>query len=206
MFDSISQEATLRAYEQRWLFDIPAEHRFYLASAMQGMPDLAPCSLQAIVWSRGPAHSSDVPQALETIAHALQPGGRLLLHDYIVPGSRLRGKKARREREAGQYINSLCRLKDPAHRFYFAIDRWQDMFAAAGLEMVHATAVPQTLDFSSWLGSAPRRTGDITRLQAMLLQAPERAEAFLTPQRSAAKITFQFTDCFFLTQLAQSTT
>lgn len=200
------QDRALRVYEQRWLFDIPAENRLYLSAGEGGLPDLAPHSLQAVVWSRGPARSAAVPQVLAAIARALQPGGRLLLHDYVVPGSRLRGRKARREREAGDYINSMCRFKDPTHRRYFALEQWQDMFAAAGLETVHSTAVPQMLDFASWLGSAPRPAGDVTRLQAMLLQAPARAEAFLTPQRSAAKITFQFTDCFFLTQLAQPIT
>lgn len=195
--------SALLDYEKRWLGDLPAEHRLLInAGESETFFALPPQSLQAVVWSRGAARSTAVPQALSLIAAALQPGGRLLLHDTIVPGSRLRGKKARREREAGDYINTWVRYMDPTHQRYFTADRWHDMLGAAGLRVIYSELELRAVDFGAWVGDTPRPAADVIRLEAMLLQAPEKVGAFLTPLSSPARITFQFTDCFILTELA----
>jgi hypothetical protein len=156
-----------------------------------------------VIWSHGPARAADVPQALAAVANLMAPNGRLLIHDYLVPGNRLRGKKAQRERNAGRYINTWTRLAHPQHQRYFNADAWQDMLAQAGLQTVRWTTEQQPTDFAAWLGDAPRLPQERLRLEAMLRQAPERVEAFLTPVSSAARIAFQLTDFFILAELAQ---
>jgi hypothetical protein len=97
-----------------------------------------------------------------------------------VPGSRLHGKRADREREAGAYVNAFEKLRDPSHVRCLSFDEWGDALADAGLMVVAAETIDKRLTFETW---AARHTPEMqTRLRAMLLQAPEAARAFLDPR------------------------
>jgi len=61
-----------------------------------GAFDLVTCRIAA-------HHFADIGRFLRESARALRPGGLLAVVDNVVPCSRLRGKRADRQRQAGAY-------------------------------------------------------------------------------------------------------
>ena len=138
-----------------------------------GAFDLVTCRI-------APHHFADIDRFLAEAARALRPGGLLAVVDNVVPGSRLRGKKADRERKAGDYVNAFEKLRDPSHVRCLSFEAWMDALAAVGLVVGAAETIDKRLTFETW---AARHTSAMqTRLRAMLLQAPEIARAFLDPR------------------------
>ena len=142
-----------------------------------------------------PHHFADIGRFLAEAARVLLPGGVLAVVDNIVPGSRLRGKRADRQREAGAYVNAFEKLRDPSHVRCLSEEEWLDALAAAGLVVVARETLDKRLTFETW---AARHTPVMqTRLRAMLLQAPEAARAFLDP-RSEGLTTFRLREGLFI--------
>ena len=138
-----------------------------------GAFDLVTCRI-------APHHFADIGRFLREAARALRPGGLLAVVDNVVPGSRLRGKRADRERQAGDYVNAFEKLRDPSHVRCLSFEAWVDALVAAGLVVSAAETLDKRLTFETW---AARHTPEMqTRLRAMLLQAPEAARAFLDPR------------------------
>jgi len=138
-----------------------------------GAFDLVTCRI-------APHHFADIGRFLREAARALRPGGLLAVVDNVVPGNRLRGKRADRERQAGDYVNAFEKLRDPSHVRCLSFEAWTDALAAAGLVVTAAETLDKRLTFETW---AARHTPEMqTRLRAMLLQAPEAARAFLDPR------------------------
>ncbi len=200
------QQIQLAQVLHAWIGDIDPQRILDLSGRSNFSTGLtlphAQSSLQLVLWSHGPSRCAGVQRALHEIARVLAPQGRLLLHDYLVPGSRLRGKKARRERDAGHYINLWTRLRGQEHYAYYAVDDWVYMLAQAGLRSIETETEQRIVEFADWLGDRPRQLHERQRLEAMLLQAPQRVEAFLTPMQSTARITFQGTEFFILAELS----
>ena len=138
-----------------------------------GAFDLVTCRI-------APHHFADIGRFLREAARALRPGGLLAVVDNVVPGSRLRGKRADRERQAGDYVNAFEKLRDPSHVRCLSFEAWVDALVAAGLVVSASETLDKRLTFETW---AARHTPEMqTRLRAMLLQAPEAARAFLDPR------------------------
>ena len=153
-----------------------------------GAFDLVTCRI-------APHHFADIGRFLAEAARALPPGGRLAVVDNVVPGSRLRGKRADRERQAGVYVNVFEMLRDPSHVRCLSVEAWQDALVAAGLVVEAAETLDKRLTFETW---AARHDADTqTRLRAMLLQAPEAARAFLDP-RVEGVTTFRLREGLFV--------
>ncbi len=139
--------------------------------------DLVTCRIAA-------HHFADAGHFLAEAARVLRPGGLLAVVDNVVPGSRLRGKRADRERLAGEYVNAFEKLRDPSHVRCLSVEQWHDALAAAGLTVEVTETLDKRLTFETWAAGAGWRpdTPEMTRLRAMLLQAPEMARAFLAPR------------------------
>ena len=153
-----------------------------------GTFDLVTCRIAA-------HHFADVGRFLREAARALRPGGLLAVVDNVVPGSRLRGKRADRQREAGAYVNAFEKLRDPSHVRCLSLEEWADALVAAGLAVATTETLDKRLTFETW---AARHTPEMqTRLRAMLLQAPEAARAFLDP-RVEGVTTFRLREGLFI--------
>ena len=153
-----------------------------------GTFDLVTCRIAA-------HHFADVGRFLREAARALRPGGLLAVVDNVVPGSRLRGKRADRQREAGAYVNAFEKLRDPSHARCLSLEEWADALVAAGLAVATTETLDKRLTFETW---AARHTPEMqTRLRAMLLQAPEAARAFLDP-RMEGVTTFRLREGLFI--------
>ncbi len=158
-----------------------------------GAFDLVTCRIAA-------HHFADVGRFLSEAARALRPGGRLAVVDNVVPGSRLRGKRADRQRQAGAYVNAFEKLRDPSHVRCLSVEEWADALAAAGLVVETTETLDKRLTFETWAARAgwgATQPAMQTRLRAMLLQAPEVAREFLDP-RVDGVTTFRLSEGVFI--------
>ena len=143
-----------------------------------------------------PHHFPDVGRFITEAARVLRPGGMLAVVDNIVPGSRLRGKKADRQREAGQYVNTFEKLRDPSHVRCLSYEEWLDALVAAGLTIETAETLDKRLTFETW---AARHTPEMqTRLRVLLLRAPAAAAEFLDPQTDTGLTKFRLREGLFV--------
>ncbi|MBP6016635.1 MAG: methyltransferase domain-containing protein [Candidatus Promineofilum sp.] len=154
-----------------------------------GAFDLVTCRI-------APHHFPDIGRFVAEAARVLRPGGALAVVDNIVPGSPLRGKKANRQREAGQYVNAFEKLRDPSHVRCLSYEEWLDALVTAGLTTETAETLDKRLTFETW---AARHTPEMqTRLRVLLLRAPADAAEFLDPQTHTGLTTFRLREGLFV--------
>ena len=156
--------------------------------------DLVTCRIAA-------HHFPDNGRFLSEAARVLKPGGQMALVDNIVAGSRLRGKKANRQRDAGGYVNAFEKLRDPSHHRALSVDEWLDLFVDAGFSNIHQETHRKKMDFDSWTDRLHVTPEDQTRLKAMLLQAPTAVADFLTPQTTGDRIAFYLNEAIIIGRL-----
>ncbi len=166
--------------------------RFELADA-EDLPydndtfDLVTCRI-------APHHFPDIQQFIYEAARVLKPGGLLAVVDNIVPGTHLRGKKARLLNAAGAYVNAFEKLRDPSHGRCWSASEWMHGFQQAGFAVQHQELLAKEMEFGSWVARMQVSPEDTVRLRAMLTQAPTAVADFLTPQISNDRITFHLTE------------
>jgi SAM-dependent methyltransferase len=144
---------------------------------------------------------SDPNKYLQDTGRILKPQGLLAVTTYLVPGTRLRGKKARRLLEAGEYINAWCQLRDSQHRRFYSQNGWEDLLLANSFEIVNQETASNRFDFDWWVDRTSPNEYDRLRLKAMVIQAPEKAREFLTPQFSGDRIRFHLPEITILATL-----
>lgn len=157
--------------------------------------DLITCRLAA-------HHFPDVGAFLRQVARLLRPGGWLAVVDNVVPGSRLHGKKAWLQRQAGRYINAYEKLRDPSHQRCLSLEEWQDGLRMAGFLLVHQELLAMVLDFHEYAERAGVSELNKIRLRAMLFQAPQPVRAILTPQKAGDRITFHLWEAIIIAKLS----
>lgn len=146
-------------------------------------------------------HFSNISQFMAESARVLKPNGILAIVDNVVPGSRLRGKKAKLQREAGKYVNAFEKLRDPSHGRALSVQEWLDAFQKAQFTMLHHETSTKRMEFASWAQRMGASSETITRLKAMLIQAPQQVADFLTPQFTGDRIEFQLTEAILIGRL-----
>jgi SAM-dependent methyltransferase len=150
------------------------------------------------------AHLDITPALLGELRRLLISGGYLLLLDRLVPGSHLRGKKARQLRHAGEFINAWFALRTPDHRGYLSIDAWTELFSTGAWKVHERSECESIIDFDLWLADQLLDRETRTRLEAMLIQAPENVQRFLTPRRSGDRIAFRLVSIAILATAIES--
>ncbi|MBK8901898.1 MAG: methyltransferase domain-containing protein [Anaerolineaceae bacterium] len=149
-----------------------------------------------------PHHFPDIQQFINEAARVLKPGGLLAVVDNIVPGTHLRGKKARLLNEAGAYVNAFEKLRDPSHGRCWSISEWEHGFAKAGFAVLHQELLSKEIEFGPWAARMQVSPDDMIRLKTMLVQAPTAVTDFLTPQISNDRITFRLTELLIVGRLS----
>ncbi len=82
-----------------------------------------------------------VHELLDTTAWLLEasriirPQGSLMIRTLSVPGTRLRGKKARKLRESAEYINAFFQLRSPRDGRYYSQNQWEDLLMETGFDI-----------------------------------------------------------------------
>jgi len=143
-----------------------------------------------------PHHFPDIGRFLAEATRVLRPGGTLAVVDNVVPGGRLRGRKADRQRQAGDYVNAFEKLRDPSHVRCLSFEEWLDALAAAGLTVTTQETLDKRLTFETW---AARHTPEMqTRLRVLLTRAPQAAVEFLNVQTTTGLTTFRLREGLFI--------
>jgi ubiquinone/menaquinone biosynthesis C-methylase UbiE len=156
-----------------------------------GTFDLVTCRLAA-------HHFPDVARFVAESARVLRQGGVLGLVDNVGPGSFGRGKEDQQQREAGRYVNSFEKLRDPSHVIYHSIEAWKRHFYEAGLRLVHHEVANKQLDFDDWALRMRVSPVNTVRLRAMLRQAPAAAAEYLAPEYVGAKTFFNLQEAILV--------
>ncbi|MBN2469277.1 MAG: methyltransferase domain-containing protein [Anaerolineae bacterium] len=130
-----------------------------------GSFDLVTCRI-------APHHFPNVQGFVNEAARVIRPGGQVAVIDQIMPGNR----------KAARYVNAFERLRDPSHAWAFSRPRWEGIFKAAGLEIVHSEEFTRRHRLAEWAARMRCSPDVVTRLQAMLIQAPEKAAEWLQPE------------------------
>lgn len=159
-------------------------------------------SLDLVVCEHLSGYCADLDDLLVRVTEALKPGGLLAVMDTIMPGSRLRGKKAVLQRRAGDYVNAMMKLGAGGNGRYLSLEGWQDVFRVANITITHQETTKREIDLHTWVHDAKVPHATRARLRAMLVQAPEPVAAFLTPQSANDRITFYLTDIVLIGRLA----
>lgn len=149
-----------------------------------------------------PHHFPDIQQFIHEAARVLKPDGLLAVVDNIVPGTHLRGKKARLVNEAGAYVNAFEKLRDPSHGRCWSVNEWEHGFAKAGFAVQHQELLHKEMEFGPWAARMQVSPEDTIRLKAMLAQAPTAVADFLTPQMCNDRITFRLTELLIVGKLS----
>ena len=153
-----------------------------------------------IGWS--PGFSRALDPLFSDPARFLKPGGILLLNTPIVPGSRLRGKKAARQRQAGDYLNTMLRFHRRENGRCLSQAQWQDALIQAGIHPKWEQICVVTYEFHAWAAQAGQLSPpDRLRLQALLVQAPTVVLEFLTLQIVGDRIPFRWKQLVFIGKL-----
>lgn len=183
---------TIELAEERGLRNVLAT-----AADAEGLP--FPDGIFDLVTSRMAAHHFPrIDHFLDEAGRVLRPGGVLLLVDNVVPGSVRRGKKGRLQREAGRYLNAFDRLRDPSHQQCLSIYAWREALYAAGFSIEHEEVARKELDFGAWTARMDVAPADVTRLRAMLRQAPNEVLEFLTPVFQGDTIKFYLSEALLV--------
>jgi len=172
-----------------------ATNVLFAAGDVEELP-LADGAFDAVTCRIAPHHFPDVGRFVAEAARVIRPGGALAVVDNVVPGSRLRGKRADRVRAAGAYVNAFEKLRDPSHNRCLSLEEWRDALTAAGLVVEVEETLDKRLTFETW---AARHTPAMRlRLKAMLFQAPVDARTFLDPRAEGELTTFRLQEGLFV--------
>lgn len=168
---------------------------FFTVGDVEDLP-FAAGTFDAVTCRIAPHHFPDIGRFIVEAARVLRSGGVLAVVDNTVPGSRLRGKKADRQRLAGEYVNAYEKLRDPSHVRCLSPEEWLDALVGAGLSVEVQESLDKRLTFETW--AARHKPEMQTRLRVMLLRAPIEAAEFLDPQTHTGLTTFRLREGLFV--------
>lgn len=127
-----------------------------------------------------PHHFPNVAEFVRECARVTRPGGIVGVVDQLSPAPP----------KAAQYVNAFERLRDPSHHWAYNEREWQGFFTGAGLDVFHYEAFDTSHGLIDWAERMGNDAATITRLRAMLVQAPGPAAAWMQPQPSGQDMTF----------------
>lgn len=163
--------------------------------------ELVPATADLLICDHLSGYVPDMPALLAKWVGVLKPGGWLAVRDTVVPGSRLRGKKANLQRRAGAYVNVLLRMVAGGNGRYLSADEWLDALRVVNISSIKYETNRREIGFNEWIQSANLTPLAQTRLRAMLKQTPEPVTAALTPTWANDRITLFFTDIVLVGRL-----
>ena len=137
---------------------------------------------------------TNISALLSNAISGLNTNTVLTVQDVLVPGSRLRGKKADLQRRAGQYVNTLFGFLGEEYGRCLSIYQWQKLLHKHNLTILEQETTQKRVDFDQWIAPAALNKNGRVRLRAMLIQAPQPVLEFLTPQITGDRIQFHITE------------
>ncbi|MDQ2783671.1 MAG: methyltransferase domain-containing protein, partial [Chloroflexota bacterium] len=97
-----------------------------------------------------PHHFPDTHAYIHEVARVLEPGGRFLLEDSIVP-----------EGEAGDLLNHIEKLRDGSHVRSATEAEWLALLAGAEFEVVSIEMYRKEHELEQWIGRANANADEV---------------------------------------------
>lgn len=119
-----------------------------------------------------PHHFPHVGRFLAESARVLKPGGLLAVVDNITP----------EDVQAGDYIDSIERLRDPSHVHCLSLSEWENGFAAAGFSAIQSEVHDKAMEFLDWSRRMNKDPIIEQQLCALFLNASPEVAEFLRPE------------------------
>jgi ubiquinone/menaquinone biosynthesis C-methylase UbiE len=143
-----------------------------------------------LVTSRiAPHHFVSIADFLDETRRVLKPSGTLALVDNVVP-----------EGSVGDYINAFERFRDPSHLRAWPMAEWRAALADHGFAIVHEEQMAKLMEFASWASRYDATMQGL--LRAMLTEVSPAVRAFLAPEQTGEKLTFQLSEGVFIARRA----
>ncbi|MFN2139667.1 MAG: class I SAM-dependent methyltransferase [Candidatus Promineifilaceae bacterium] len=125
-----------------------------------------------------PHHFPDIACFVAESARVLLPAGLLAVVDNIVPPG-----------PVGDYVNGFEKLRDPSHRRCLSLEKWLEIFAAAGLDVEQQETLAKRRDFDVWAQRHDAHTQ--AYLRALLTEAGPGPSIFLKPEEEDGSLSFR---------------
>ena len=170
----------LRTARRQLAADTAANASFVLADA-EDLPFLED-TFDAVTCRIAPHHFPHPQAFVHEVARVLQPGGRFLLVDNIVP----------EDAALASFYNRLEKMRDESHMRCASAAEWRRWFAAAGLREIRSEESRKHFDFPNWVRRMARSEAQIADVERFLLEAPATARsAFVVKAMGESVVSFE---------------
>src|SRR5262245_63136431 len=126
------------------------ENVTYALADAEALP-FADHSFDLVTTRIAPHHFANTRAYVHEVARVLEPGGRFLLEDSIVP-----------EGEAGEFLNYLEKVRDGSHVHTATEAEWISLLHEAEFEVQSAEVFRKEHELEQWIGRA-NASGDLVR-------------------------------------------
>lgn len=115
---------------------------------------------------------ADLHAFLGEAARVLSPGGRMVLHDVVLP----------EHTASAVFVDTFERLRDRMHVGSLPASAWVAAAEAAGLAVESHEVTAQRIDFSEWHAAAECAPETVDALATYVRRMPRRAAEWLDPR------------------------
>ncbi|MBT2688696.1 class I SAM-dependent methyltransferase [Bacillus sp. ISL-47] len=140
---------------------------WYVVADAEALPFLDG-SFDAVTCRIAPHHFPNPEKFIKEAERVLKPGGHFLLIDNVAP----------EERELGDFINTVEKLRDDSHFKCLSIKEWRTLFADSGLQETCSKGRKKTYEFPTWVRRTTESNEQIKSVEDFILQAKQHAHNY----------------------------
>ncbi len=126
-----------------------------------------------------PHHFPDVPKALSEFYRVLRrKTSRIAIIDTLLPD----------DPEIADFYQMMEEMRDPTHIRAYTTQQWTQMVEEAGFEVQKTAVFPKSHDFQAWARRAGMDNDGISRLNDLLVNAPDKIQDYFKIEIFAGEV------------------